>query len=206
MVKQGDKGIVVAWNTATIAAIGYLRKKYDIPVIGMEPAFKPAIEQTLSGDIAVLATPMTLRLDKINDLIVRVNGTGRVLKIPAPRLVDYVENGQVDSEEIKAYLKSLFEPYDTAHFGAIVLGCTHFLYLKQPIIEVIGRNIAIFDGNPGPVNQGKNVLHATRGLNLPESMGEILITNSLSDAMVDQSWRMFEIYQEMVLRSREGRE
>lgn len=121
------KAIVIACNTATSAAITYLRKKYDIPIIGMEPALKPAVSQHIGGTIGVLATEVTLREDKFQKLSSLYNGRTRILQFPAPNLVYLVEKGIVDGEQAKTQILKALNNMDVK-MDALVLGCTHFVF------------------------------------------------------------------------------
>ena len=195
-ISRGAKIIVIACNTATSASIDFLRDKYDVPIIGMEPAIKPAIENYPIGNIAVMATPMTLKLDKFNYLIKSQKNSGKIIKVPSSKLVEYVENGVFKGEEIEMNIESLFSEYDKKDIESIVLGCTHFLYLKNSIRKVFGGNIKIFDGNIGTVNRVVSVL-IENGIKNYSNKGSYSIENTLSDKMVIRSHKLLKSYQDM---------
>lgn len=197
LIDRGAKVVVIACNTATSAAINHLRDKYPVPIIGMEPAIKPALKDNDGGHIFVMATPMTLKLDKFNSLIDRLKGKGKVIKISSPRLVTLVENGIISGNEIENYIKEIFFEYDIKKMESIVLGCTHFLYLKKSLINIFGETIKIYDGNMGTVKRVKQILGEKSILTRNQNKGYLRIENSLSDEMVKQSFELFNKYQEL---------
>lgn len=150
LVSEGVKAIVIACNTATSAAAERLRGLYDIPIIGMEPAVKPALKAS-EGTVLVLATEMTLREKKFQNLLASLKDSERVVKCPAPDLVTLVETQLSEKRLIRKtvaqYLDAFPEP------DAIVLGCTHFIFLKQVIAAYYDGRVPIFDGNLGTARQ-----------------------------------------------------
>ncbi len=197
LIDRGAKVVVIACNTATSASINYLRDKYSVPIIGMEPAIKPAMKENNGGHIFVMATPMTLKLDKFNSLINRLKGKGKVIKISSPRLVTLVENGVINGDEIEDYIKEIFLEYDIKKMESIVLGCTHFLYLKRVLLNIFGENIKIYDGNMGTVRRVKQILEEKSISTKNQDKGYLRIENSLSDEMVEQSFELFNKYQKL---------
>lgn len=161
LISKGVKAIVIACNTATSCAIEILRKEYSIPIIGMEPAVKPAIELADNKKVIVLATPVTLGLDKFNTLIEQLNCKERIIKIPAPELVNFVEKGDINSNDIRNQILSYLHNIDLKEVGAIVLGCTHFVFLKDIIRNIIGDEIKIIDGNEGTAKHLKSLLNTS---------------------------------------------
>jgi glutamate racemase len=195
-IDRGAKAVVIACNTATSAAIDQLRDKFEIPIIGMEPAIKPAIESNRHGNIVVMATPMTLKLDKFNHLIKRLRSSSQVIKLPSPDLVTYVEKGIVNGEAIESYIEELFRGQELDRIESIVLGCTHFLYLREVLIKVLGHKIQIFDGNSGTVNRVIQIL-SELDIESREGIGGYSIENSESEEMVRLSCQLYETYQKM---------
>ena len=159
LLKRQIKALVIACNTATGAAAATLRKELSIPVIAMEPALKPASEKREGGSILVMATPLTLQMEKFN-LLMSKYGEGAV-RVPCPGLMELVEAD--DGEGALNYLKKLFAQYDLDHVDAVVLGCTHYVFLKEMIRDLLPNHIAITDGNAGTARQLKRVL-AKNGL------------------------------------------
>jgi glutamate racemase len=154
LLARDIKALVIACNTATGAAAHTLRKELTIPVIGMEPALKPASEIRKNGEILVLATPLTLHQEKFNRLMEKY-GEG-ALRVPCTGLMELVE--REDWEGSRAYLKEVFALYDLRKVDAVVLGCTHYVFLKGMIREMLPERIAITEGSEGTARQLKRVL------------------------------------------------
>ena len=194
LVEQGVKAIVVACNTATSAAIKVLRSRYDIPIIGMEPALKPAVEKTDSGKVAVMATEVTLREKKFAKLMERLDVGKPIEKVPCPELVPLVENGIVEGPEIESAIKMCFKGVDTEGISSVVLGCTHFVFVKDAVRSVLGKDVMIFDGNLGTVRHLKNKLEILDQLNTDNTVSQIEIINSMSQGMVERSNELLKLY------------
>jgi len=158
LLKFKIKALVVACNTATSVVIEELRSALDIPVIGMEPALKPAIELNKQGQIMVMATPVTLREKKFNDLIEKFKDTTNVIKIPCPGLVEIIEKDSDNDCEIEIYIKKVFSHYNKDDIGVIVLGCTHYVFIKDILENIFGKEISIVDGNLGTAKHVKHLL------------------------------------------------
>ena len=168
LLSSGAQALVVACNTATAVAIGAIREMTDIPVIGMEPAVKPAVEG-LPGDcgsrtrVLVAATPVTLREAKLKDLIRRVDPEHIVDLLALPELVQLAEKCMFDSAEARAYLQDRFSGIDPAAYSAFVIGCTHFQYFKPLFRDLLGPDIRRVDGNSGTVRRLGSVLGLEKG-------------------------------------------
>lgn len=194
-VELGCKAIVIACNTATSAAVTRLRSLYDIPIIGMEPAVKPAFMQT-EGQVAVLATEMTLKEDKFNALIKELNADQRILKYPAPEWVNCVENHFSDYEYVQQCV-NIFLEENLKNAETLVLGCTHYIFLKPFIENFYKGRIKIFDGNMGTALQLKHALSSVGMLNKESfQMGNIEIFNSKSEAYVNKSYDLLGLMRE----------
>lgn len=165
LAKKNIKILVVACNTATSAAINELRNTFEFPIIGMEPAVKPAIEKNKSKRILVTATTFTLRERKLESLISDLDKKNVVDKLPLDKLVTYAENFNFKSGEIKKYLKTSFDSVMIEDYETIVLGCTHFIFYKELMMELLPPHIEIIDGNEGTVNQMIRVLEANNLIN-----------------------------------------
>lgn len=150
MANQGIKALVVACNTGTSAAIEQLRQAYDFPVIGMEPAVKPAVTGNTQKRVLVFATELTLREEKFKNLVARVDTEGLVDYLPLQELVRYAERFEFDEAVIRPYLEEKLAGLSLADYGTAVLGCTHFLFFK-PILQKVLPGIQIIDGNRGTV-------------------------------------------------------
>lgn len=193
LIAAGAKAIVIACNTATSAAADYLRARYDLPIIGMEPAIKPALVRYPNGKILVLATQMTLNEAKFNRLVDTLQGTAQIVKCPASQLVGIVESGQWTQRAINQQLASYLNGADS-QYDAVVLGCTHYVFLKPNINQYFGQRVTLFDGNVGTVNQLKRKLEKCAALNTSTTPGTIKIDNTAGKAMIALSQRILEQY------------
>lgn len=146
LLSRDVKAMLVACNTATSAAIQTLRERLSIPVVGMEPALKPAYELHADGKILVLATPATLRQAKFHRLYERYGE--HAVALPCPELVEFVESGRCEGDEIDAYLARRFADVQGEKLAAAVLGCTHFSFLKRALGKAL-PGVPLLDGNEG---------------------------------------------------------
>jgi glutamate racemase len=179
LLSKGAKAIVVACNTATSAAIEDLRMAYNnIPVIGIEPALKPAIEINNSGRIIIMATPMTLSEKKFSELMNKYKHNAQIESLPCPGLVELIENGIINGEEISRYLEEKFKDYLNNKIAAVVLGCTHYPFIKEEIRKIVGNEVLIIDGGYGTAKQLKRKLDCSNLLNEDGLEGKIEIYNS----------------------------
>ena len=182
LIDRGIKALVVACNTATSAAINDLRSAYpDLIVVGIEPALKLAADRFPKGNLGVMATPMTLREEKFDLLLHRFDSQCRVSKIPAPGLVELIEQGRGNSAEAEILLRSLLKDY-IGNIDALVLGCTHYPFAAEAISRVLGEQVALLDGGDGTARETKRRL-ALAGL-LNDGCGEIVIENSSADPKI----------------------
>ena len=170
------KALVVACNTATAAAIEALRAKYpELIVVGIEPALKLAADHHPGGHIGVMATEVTLREEKFDHLLNRFNGDRIIYKIPAPGLVERIEAGMGDSEETQAFLRQLLAPY-LGKLDALVLGCTHYPFVKHNIQAILGPGTEVLHGGRGTARETRRRL-SEAGL-LYGGPGEVLLRSS----------------------------
>ena len=184
LLDRGCKALVVACNTATAAAIEDLRAKYpDTVVIGIEPALKVAADHFPGGRIGVMATPVTLREEKFDHLLHRFTEHCQVVKLPAPGLVELVEQGKGDSLEAEALLRPLLEPY-AGRLDAVVLGCTHYPFAANTIQKILGEKTQLLDGGEGTARETKRRLEQA-GL-LRQGQGEVIFENSSGEARMAQ--------------------
>lgn len=160
MIKRDTDAIVIACNTATSAVTRQYRDSFPVPIIGMEPAVKKAIDLYGEEDrrILVAATPITIKGDKLHRLVERVDKRGMVDLIELPKLVRLAESGVFDSEEADEYLECALAGKELSAYGTIVLGCTHFNYFKRSFVKLFGDGIRFTDGNEGTINQVKRML------------------------------------------------
>ena len=150
LINEHVDAIVIACNTATSIAADILREKHkDIPIIGMEPAVKLAVNQIKTGRVLVTATPLTLKEEKYKQLVNKVDKEERTDALALPELVQYAEHFEFDKAVLKAYFDDKFSPYNLEAYNGIVLGCTHFVYFKSILREILPEHIKIYDGNEG---------------------------------------------------------
>jgi glutamate racemase len=147
LIAKNVKAIVIACNTATVTAISAIRAKYSLPIIGMEPAIKPAAELTRSGVVGVLATERTIKSQAVADLCESYSSTIRFLLQPCPGLVECVENGDISSDQLRALLTNFIEPLLAQNADTLVLGCTHYVFLKSLIEEIAGPHVAVLESS-----------------------------------------------------------
>ena len=191
LTQQPVKALVVACNTATAAAIDILRETYpDLIVVGIEPALKPAADRFPGGTVGVLATPVTLREEKFHHLAEHYGAHCQVIPLPAPGLMELVEQNKANSEESEALLRQLLGPW-IGKLDALVLGCTHYPFAAPTIRKVVGENVVLYDGGEGTARETRRRLEAA-GL-LWEEAGQICIENSSnSENMLALSWKLLE--------------
>jgi glutamate racemase len=176
IIKQGVKAIVVACNTATSVAIEELRVKYKIPLIGMEPAVKPAVEKNINKRILVTATALTLKEEKLQNLIAKLHCKYIIDLLPLSELVQFAERFEFDKQIILPYLQEQLSGYNLNDYDAIVLGCTHFLFYKDMFRKLLPSHINIIDGNIGTVKNLSRILKEKSSVN--EGNGNIVYYNS----------------------------
>lgn len=179
LLERGAKAIVVACNTATSVAIKELRAAYEevLPVIGIEPALKPAVKAKEHSKVVVMATPMTLSQTKFNSMMHIYEDDANIIKMPCPGLVEYIESGVLDGPVLDAYLEKQFAPYDKAEIDAVVLGCTHYPLIRE-VIQKHLPGVSVYDGGFGTAKQTKRRLEERGLLSDRESGGKVEIFNS----------------------------
>lgn len=181
LIKRNVKAIVVACNTATSAAIVRIRKEHpEIPVIGIEPALKPALLSQKGGAVAVMATESTLREKKFADLLNKLKGEREVIKMPCPGLVELIEAGHSDDSETLEFLDKRFSEVDKNSISGIVLGCTHYPFIAHHLKKVV-PGASVFNGAEGLSRHLKEVLKERDLLNSSDHKGTVEIFNSKDD-------------------------
>lgn len=189
LLSKNVKALVLACNTITSAYAQQLRSEVSIPVIGMEPAVKPASLARSDGKILALATKATLTLDKFSLLMERY-GEG-VIPLEGKGLVEIVESGKRNTPQAQAALHAIFEPYRSEKIDGVVLGCTHYPFLRQQI-EQFFPNAQIFDGLEGTVRQLKRKLEETNRLNSVDIIGSVTFETSGSADTLQLMKKLFE--------------
>ena len=181
---QGAKGLVVACNTATSAAVRKLREMYPyIPIVGIEPALKPAALCMEHPKVLVMATPMTIHEEKFHVLMERYKEKAQILPLPCPGLMDFIERGDLDGEDLYKYLEDLLYSYRENQVDAAVLGCTHYPFARKQIQQVLGENVKIFDGGEGTAREMKRRLQEKDLLCGRQKRGQVVFENSLTDIL-----------------------
>lgn len=156
---RGAKAFVLACNTATVAAVADLREQYpNWPIVGMEPAVKPAAAATRTGVVGVLATTGTLQSAKFAALLDRFANDVRVITQPCPGLVELIEQGELASPALRDLLACYVEPLLAAGCDTLILGCTHYPFLKPLLGEMVPESVAIIDTGAAVARQLKRLL------------------------------------------------
>ena len=179
LLKQGVKALVVACNTATSSAIVLLRQTHpELPIIGIEPAVKPAAQGGSGSAVLVMATPLTIREDKYQKLAASFCDLADVISLPCPGLAERIEQGHFEDETLDAYLQDLFRPYRDRDVEYIVLGCTHYPFIRRAIAKNFGRPVTIIDGSQATARQLRRQLQARGWLTRRTRPGTVTFQNS----------------------------
>lgn len=195
LLAHGAKAIVVACNTATAAAIATLRQAHpDLPIIGMEPAVKPAAAASKNGIIGVLATVGTLKSAQFAALLETYGRNVNVVTQACVGLVECIERGELDSSETSALLQKYLKPLLDEGADTIVLGCTHYPFVKAQIQQIVGENVTLIDTGAAVAKRLQNQL-AERGLlNTENKKGEVEFwTNCTDENAMDVIKKLWEI-------------
>ena len=177
MLRAGCKAIVIACNTATSAAADALRDEYPhVPIIGVEPALKPAVLATRDGTVLVMATPMTVRLDKFQRLMDEWGSAARVTAVSCEGLAARIERGRLDDADVVQMIDDLVGDYAHA-IDAVVLGCTHYPFVVDQIRQVLG-DVPFFDGGAGTARQLRRRLTECELLATDDACGAVTFLSS----------------------------
>ena len=153
LVARGAKAIVIACNTATSVAAATLRAAYpDVPIVGIEPALKPAARALPHGRVLVMATEVTLRLEKYHELVRAWGGECEVIPVPCPGLAARIERGSLDAPDLAEMIAGYVGAY-AGKVDGVVLGCTHYPFVRGLIAEALGAGVRFFDGGAGTARQ-----------------------------------------------------
>ena len=179
LLQKDVKALVIACNTATAAAIDELRETFDITIIGMEPAVKPAAEASKNGIIGVLATVGTLKSAQFAALLESYGRNVKVVTQGCTGLVECIERGELDTPETKALIRQYTAPLLADGADTIVLGCTHYPFVKQVIQEIVGDKITLIDTGAAVAKQLKRQLEEKGLLSASQQKGKVCFwTNS----------------------------
>ena len=184
LIELRCKAIVIACNTATSVSAGKLRQELALPIIGMEPALKPASLLPGEGKILVMATRVTLALPKFQALMAQY---GRdAVPVPCPGLMECVERGELEGPKVTALLRQLLGPWLSQPVKAVVLGCTHYPFLRKTIAALFPAGTPLIDGNAGSVRQLRRRLEEQNLLSDRQEPGRITFLSSSEDPSVLQ--------------------
>jgi len=166
LLEQNSKLIVVACNTASAAALKYLRARFpDVPFVGMEPAVKPAAESTKTGKVGVLATPATFQGALYASVVERFGAGVELFQHTCPGLVNQIEKGELNSNATRKILADALRPMLEKNIDTVVLGCTHYPFVIPLIQNIVGENIRVIDPAPAVARQIQRLLEANKKQN-----------------------------------------
>ena len=192
LIAKDVKVLVVACNTATAAAIAAMREKYSLPIIGMEPAVKPAAEASKNGVIGVLATVGTLKSAQFAALLESYGRNVKVVTQACVGLVECIERGELDTPETKALIRQYCLPLLAEGADTIVMGCTHYPFVKDAIREIVGDKITLIDTGAAVAKQLKRQLEEKGLLSTNQQKAEVKFwTNSEAEnasQVTDKLW------------------
>lgn len=212
LLREGAKAVVIACNTATSAAAEYLRSiNPNLPIIGMEPAVKPAACCSDHPTVLVMATPLTLKEEKFRLLTKKYRDCASFIDVPCHGLVEMVESGVTSGNEMNSLLHGILDPYTIGQkIDAAVLGCTHYIHARAAIENVLAENLCspesgtcdshgnkhvqIFDGALGTAKETERRLSEADMLNTSDTRGSVKIYNSSEDtALLERSYKLLNI-------------
>ncbi len=182
LTKQHAKAIAVACNTATSAAVRLLRDMYpQVPLVGVEPAIKPAVLACAHPRVLVMATPVTLKEEKFKRLQSLYDTQAAICPLPCPGLMEFVEQGILDGEELDDYLREKITPHLNPDLTGIVLGCTHYPFVRRKIQAIAGPSVTIFDGSTGTARELRRRIREADLLRTEPRDGRVTFLNSCDD-------------------------
>ncbi len=186
------KAIVVACNTATAAAVKELRQIYHLPMVAMEPAIKPAVEQTQTGVVGVLATSRTINSNNFQILFSRFAEQAKIIPQPCPGLVDQVEKGDLDGILTRSLISQFVQPLLAQSTDTLVLGCTHYPFLKPVIQEIAGVQVKVIDSGAAIAKRLHSLLGHHGLLSEAKSSGSVQFftsaENGKADGVLSELW------------------
>ena len=191
LLGQAAKVIVVACNTATAAAIDVLRERLSIPIVGVEPAIKPAVAATRSGVVGVLATPATLASERYRSLIERFAGDIHIVAQPCAGLAEHIERGDLDGERTERLLRGFVEPLLAAHADVIVLGCTHYPLVAHIVQRIAGPGVAVIENGTAVAREVARQLRLRGSARALETGSEVFWSSGPTqriDALLGELW------------------
>ena len=179
LVARGAKLLVVACNTATAVALPALRADWPgLPIVGMVPAVKPAAAASRSGRIGVLATPLTIDSQALAALIRDHAAGAEVVLLPAPGLADLVERGHLAGPRVDALLRPLLAPLPARGIDTLVLGCTHYPFLRHAIADLLGPGVTLIDSSQAVARRARDLLDAAGARSQRRPPGSLTLLTS----------------------------
>jgi glutamate racemase len=182
LVDGGAKAILIACNTATVVAIHEIRRRYAIPVIGLEPAIKPAVAASTNKVIGVLATSNTVASPSVARLCAEHGANAQILLQACPGLVEAIEKGQWREDSTRELLQSFLSPLLAAGADIVVLGCTHYQFVEPLIREIVGSKVAIVESSRAVVRE----LERRLGTNRNTTAGKYTLYSSTASSQTDR--------------------
>ncbi len=174
LIDQGVKLIVVACNTASAAALHYLRQQYpNIPFVGMEPAVKPAAEYTHTGKVGVIATPATFQGELYASVVERFAQGVEIFQDTCPGLVNQIELGRLNTPKTRRILEQALLPMLSEGIDTVVLGCTHYPFVMPLIQKIVGDKVRVIDPAPAVAKQVRRLLERNGILNILKPKGTL---------------------------------
>ncbi len=197
LLDNGAKAVVVACNTATAVAIHSLRSRFPVPIVGIEPAVKPAAEMTRSGVVGILATSGTLASDRFSTLRSRFDSEVEVLVQPCTGLVEQVERAELSSDATRGLLEKYLVSLLDRGADVIVLGCTHYPFLAPLIREIAGPAISLIDPSAAVAREVRRRLEKEGMLSAASGIGteRFCVSGSLDEGapIISRLWGVSDI-------------
>jgi glutamate racemase len=188
LLEQDCKIIVIACNTASAAALKYLREKHpDMIFIGMEPAVKPAAEQTQSGVVGIIATTATFQGELFASVVERFAQNVKILHQPCPGLVQQIEAGKLDTPDTEAMLRNWLEPMAEKNIDTLVLGCTHYPFVIPMLNKILGEKVRIIDPAPAIARRVKFLLEQMHAISDSAVKGKTIYYTSGTKAAFEKT-------------------
>ena len=192
LVEQGAKALVLACNTATAGSVDALRAAYPVPIVAIEPAVKAAVAATRTGVVGVLVTAATAASGRYASLLKRFGGEIEVITVPAPGLVEHIERDDLDGPEIRTLAEGYLHPILDGGADIIVLGCTHYVFIRPMLASIAGPNIELVDTGAAVARQVKRILAERHLLNPSAEPGsERFWTSSSERSVTDVMARLY---------------
>lgn len=192
LLDKNSKLIVVACNTASAAALTYLRQRFsDVSFVGMEPAVKPAAETTKTGKVGVLATPATFQGALYASVVERFGAGVELFQDTCPGLVSQIEKGELDSKATRTILENALRPMLEKNIDTVVLGCTHYPFVIPLIQQIAGEDVRVIDPAPSVARQAKRLLEADGIKNQSDVSGQVQFFTSGDSASMKSLLPLF---------------